>query len=41
MVAIDEAIATAMSKFVGKVMDNENEHQRHHAVFLIDDLEPL
>ncbi len=36
--ATNEAINTAMPKFVAKVMDNENEHLRRHAVYLINNL---
>lgn len=38
MAAIDETIAAAMSKFVGKVINNENEHLQCHAINLMDNL---
>ena len=41
MAATDEAIAAAMSAFVAKATDIENEHLRRHAVNLMDNLEPL
>lgn len=41
MMTTNEAIATAMLEFVAKAMDNKNKHLQHHAVCLMDKLEPL